>query len=556
MLVSLYAENVALIKKLNITVGAGFTVLTGETGGGKSIIVDSMALLCGARGDKTLIRTGEDQATVEGVFDVSGERAGDFAEFAGEDGLMSVYRRITADGRSVCRINGRTVPVNRLKELVSRLLNIHGQQDTQSLSDPQTHIVLLDTYAGDSAELASYREQYEVYTAAYAEAERMRKLAEEKMLRLDVLDYQINELENASVRAGEESELEGERSVLVNYEKIYDNVRGALDELKGRDSALSKLGRANDSLRRIENVLAGSSDYIKRLESCVYEIEDVAESLKDGIDLECESPEKRIDEIEERLSVISRLKRKYRTDDAGLAEQLETFKREKKELDMSDEYLADKRAFLAEAEKELARRADVLRARRRSAAALLEKEIEECLASLDMPSVTFKTEFTDIPFCENGSDGVEFLISANKGELPRPIARIASGGELSRIMLAIKSAFVRSDGVGTVVFDEIDSGISGKTSEMLGKKLKELAQKGIQIMCITHSAQVASQADTHWLVSKGVEGERTYTHVKVLGKEERIDELARIMGGIKVTDAVRSAARETLDSSHIPSDGK
>lgn len=556
MLVSLYAENVALIKKLNIEVGAGFTVLTGETGGGKSIIVDSMALLCGARGDKTLIRTGEDQATVEGVFDVSGERAGDFAEFAGEDGLMSVYRRITADGRSVCRINGRTVPVNRLRELVSRLLNIHGQQDTQSLSDPQTHIVLLDTYAGDSAELASYREQYEVYTAAYAEAERMRKLAEEKMLRLDVLDYQINELENASVRAGEESELEGERSVLVNYEKIYDNVRGALEELKGRDSALSKIGRANDSLRRIENVLAGSSDYIKRLESCVYEIEDVAESLKEGIDLECESPEKRIDEIEERLSVISRLKRKYRTDDAGLAEQLETFKREKKELDMSDEYLADKRAFLAEAEKELARRADVLRAKRQSAAALLEKEIEECLASLDMPSVTFKTEFTDIPFCENGSCGVEFLISANKGELPRPIARIASGGELSRIMLAIKSAFVRSDGVGTVVFDEIDSGISGKTSEMLGKKLKELAQKGIQIMCITHSAQVASQADTHWLVSKGVEGERTYTHVKVLGKEERIDELARIMGGIKVTDAVRSAARETLDSSHIPSDGK
>ncbi|MBO4860752.1 MAG: AAA family ATPase, partial [Clostridia bacterium] len=259
MLVSLYAENVALIKKLNITVGAGFTVLTGETGGGKSIIVDSMALLCGARGDKTLIRTGEDQATVEGVFDVSGERAGDFAEFAGEDGLMSVYRRITADGRSICRINGRTVPVNRLKELVSRLLNIHGQQDTQSLSDPQTHIGLLDTYAGDSAELASYREQYEVYTAAYAEAERMRKLAEEKMLRLDVLDYQINELENASVRAGEESELEGERSVLVNYEKIYDNVRGALEELKGRDSALSKIGRANDSLRRIENVLAGSS---------------------------------------------------------------------------------------------------------------------------------------------------------------------------------------------------------------------------------------------------------------------------------------------------------
>ncbi len=552
MLVSLYAENIALIKELNIDIGRGFTVLTGETGGGKSIIVDSMALLCGARGDKTLIRTGEDQASVEGVFDVSGKDDPDLAEFAGEDGLVSIYRRITSDGRSVCRINGRTVPVNRLKEIASKLLNIHGQQDTQSLSDPQTHIALLDIYAGDGAALGAYREQYAVYTSALAETERLQKLADEKMLRLDVLSFQINELENASVRAGEESELENERSVLVNYEKIYDNVRLALEELRGRDSALGKINKANDSLRRIEGVLAGSDDYIKRLESCVYEIEDIAGSLKDGIDLECESPEKRIDEIEERLSVISRLKRKYRTDDAGLAEQLTKLKQEKRELDLSDEYLADKRAELAGAEKELAARASVLRAKRRAAAAKLEKEIETCLASLDMPAVTFVTDFKDIAYCEDGADGVEFLISANKGELPRPIARIASGGELSRIMLAIKSAFVETDGVGTVVFDEIDVGISGKTSEMLGKKLRQLAEKGIQILCITHSAQIAGQADTHWRVSKMVKGERTYTHVKVLTEEERVEELARIMGGINVTEAVRRAAREALANGQKP----
>ena len=546
MLISLYAENVALIKKLNIEVAPGFTVLTGETGGGKSIIVDSMALLCGARGDKTLIRTGEDQACVEGVFDVSGCDLGEDAEFVGEDNIVSIFRRITADGRSVCRINGRTVPVARLKSLVSALLNIHGQQDTLSLSDPQTHIGLLDTYADDSAELTRYAEQYGVYNSALAEVRRLEKLGEEKMLRLDVLEFQINELKSAKVRANEEQELENERLVLVNYEKIYENVRSALIELKGRDSALDRLNKANDSLRRIENVLSGSADLIKRLESCTYEIDDIAQSLKDGVDIDCESPEKRIDEIEERLSVISRLKRKYRTDDEGLAHKLEELEREKSELDMNDELLEDKRAELEEAENELGKRALDLRSRRVSAARELEKAIETCLASLDMPAVTFVVEFTDIPFSENGTDGVEFLISANKGELPRPISRIASGGELSRIMLSVKTAFAKADGVGTVVFDEIDSGISGKTSERLGIKLKELSESGIQILCITHSAQIAGLADTHWRVSKGEENGRTYTSVKILTEEERVEEIARIMGGITVTDAVRAAARESL----------
>lgn len=548
MLISLYAENVALIKKLNIDVSGGFTVLTGETGGGKSIIVDSMALLCGARGDKTLIRTGEDFACVEGVFDVSGADLGENAYLAGEDGKVSVYRRITSDGRGVCRINGRTVPVTVLKQFVSGLLNIHGQQDTQSLSDPQTHIALLDIYAGDSELLVSYGEKYALYTSALAECARLEKMSEEKALRMDVLDFQIKELENASVRAGEEAELENERSVLVNYEKIYENVRTALDELSGRGGALDKIYKANDSLGRIENVLAGSGDYIKRLQSCTYEIDDIAESLKQGIDVDCESPEKRIDEIEERLSVISRLKRKYRTDDEGLALKLEELKKEKSELDLSDEYLADIRAELEEKKKTLEKAASALHEKRAGAAKRLEKEIEDCLATLDMPSVTFVVEFTDIPFCENGADGVEFLISANKGELPRPIARIASGGELSRIMLSVKSAFAKTDGVRTVVFDEIDTGISGKTSERLGIKLRELAESGIQIMCITHSPQIACLADTHWLVSKGEEGERTYTSVKVLSFEERVEEIARIMGGITVTDSVRAAARESLES--------
>ena len=546
MLVSLYAENVALIKKLNIDVAPGFTVLTGETGGGKSIIVDSMALLCGARGDKTLIRTGEDQACVEGVFDVSGCDLGEDAEFAGEDNMISVFRRITADGRSVCRINGRTVPVARLKSLVSALLNIHGQQDTLSLSDPQTHIGLLDTYADDSAELARYAEQYGVYNSALAEVRRLEKLSEEKMLRLDVLEFQINELKGANVRAGEEQELENERLVLVNYEKIYENVRSALSELKGRDSALERLSKANDSLRRIENVLSGSDELIKRLESCTYAIDDIAQSLKEGVDIDCESPEKRIDEIEERLSVISRLKRKYRADDEGLALKLEELEHEKTELDMNDELLEDRRQELDVAKEELGKCALDLRSRRVSAARELEKAIETCLASLDMPAVTFVVEFTDIPFSENGTDGVEFLISANKGELPRPISRIASGGELSRIMLSVKTAFAKADGVGTVVFDEIDSGISGKTSEKLGIKLKELSENGIQILCITHSAQIAGLADTHWRVSKGEENGRTYTSVKILTEEERVDEIARIMGGITVTDAVRAAARESL----------
>ncbi|MDD4125522.1 MAG: DNA repair protein RecN [Eubacteriales bacterium] len=546
MLLSLYIENVALIKKLNIDINAGFTVLTGETGGGKSIIIDSLALLCGSRGDRSLIRTGEDFACVEGIFDLRGVSLGEDAELADNDQTVTVYRRITADGRSVCKAGGRTISVSKLKGIVSRLVNIHGQQDTQALSDPSSHLNLLDAYAGHERELEAYAASYAAYIALEDEVKRLGKINEDKLIRLDVLEFQINELDGANIIEGEEEGLESEKSVLVNYEKILDNVKTALDSLDGRDSALMGLYKAQEALNRLEGVLSGISDYVKRLESCSYEMRDIVDSLKSDISIDCDSPEKRIDEIEERLALISRLKRKYRTDEAGLSEKLKALKKEKEELVTSDEILEDRKNELTDKAKLLQALADTLSIKRKSAALKLEKEIEANLSQLDMPSVTFATEFGRTPFTPTGTDTAEFLISANAGEEPRSIARIASGGELSRIMLSVKSAFAEIDGVTTVVFDEIDTGISGKTSERIGLKLKKLTEPGIQILCVTHSPQIACLADTHLSVSKAEDGGRTYTSVKELSFEERINEIARIMGGIQVTEAVRAASREAL----------
>ncbi len=546
MLLNLYVENIALIKKLNIDISEGFTVLTGETGGGKSIIIDSLSLLCGGRGDKSLIRTGEDSATVEGVFSADVSALGDDAEYADEDGNVTVYRRISTDGRSVCRLGGRTVPVSKLKSFMDTMLNIHGQQDTQSLSDVSTHITLLDSYAGNNELFDSYSEIYALYRGLCSEVEKLEKISEDKLIRLDVIDFQIKELENASIKPGEEEKLESEKNVLANYEKIMNGVRTSSESLDGRESALSKIRKACDALSRIETYLDGAADYIKRLESCTYEISDIVSSLKGSVETEYDSPDKRIDEIEDRLVTISRLKRKYRLDEEGLVKRLEELKTEKEQLDLSDELLREKKEELKKTESLLEEAAEKLSFSRKEAAKKLEREIEKNLSFLDMPSVTFVTEFTRIPFAENGYDTAEFLISANKGEEPRPIARIASGGELSRIMLSVKSAFAEIDGVKTVIFDEIDTGISGKTSEKLGLQLKELNKKGIQVLCVTHSSQIACLADTHLRVSKAVDGDRTYTSVKKLDFEERVDEIARIIGGITVTDSVRKASREAL----------
>jgi DNA repair protein RecN (Recombination protein N) len=547
MLLSLYIENIALIKKLNIDINKGFTVLTGETGGGKSIIIDSLALLCGARGDKSLIRTGEDYAFVEGVFDVSDSTLGEDAEFA-EGGTLAVSRRITSDGRSVCKAGGRTIPVSRLKGIVSKLLNIHGQQDTQSLSDPATHLTLLDAYGGLQNILDEYNAAYGEYTLIGEEVNRLSKINEDKLIRLDVINFQIQELEGADISAGEEERLESERTILINFEKILDNVKTALNALNGTGGVLDGMYKASDSLNRLEGTLAGASDYVNRIESAAYDIKDIVDSLKSDISLDIESPEKRIDEIEERLSTISRLKRKYRTSEEGLVEKLNELKKEKLLLDSSDEALQDKINELKATEEKLKVIADNLSEMRKKAAKRLEKEIEGHLAELDMPSVTFVTEFANIPFSPSGTDYAEFFISANAGEEPKPISKIASGGELSRIMLSIKSAFAFIDNVKTVVFDEIDTGISGKTSEKLGIKLKKLTEKGIQILCVTHSPQIACLADTHLGVSKFQDGGRTYTAVKTLDFEERIDEIARIMGGINITDSVRAASREALEN--------
>lgn len=523
-------------------------MLTGETGGGKSIIIDSLSLLCGGRGDRALIRTGEETAFVEGIFELPPDTHGFEDGYIGEDGLFAVSRKITSDGRSICKAGGRTIPVSRLRELTSRLLNIHGQQDTQALSDPLTHLDMLDVYAKSRGEssLDEYTKVYSDYSRQKLKTQKLEKSAEDSELRAETLDFQIQELENLSVSRGEEDRLISEKTLLTNYEKIFGGVKTAKDALVGGEGVYFGLNRAIESLGRISGLLKTTPELISRLDSCLIEVKDIADSLGSIVGIDCPSPETRIDEIETRLSAISRFCRKHKSTADGLADVLALLKEERETIGTADELLSAAKAELELLIKNLTAAGEKLTSSRKGAAALLEREIEASLCELDMPAVTFVTSIEKKPFGAGGGDSVEFLVSANAGEDPKPIAKIASGGELSRIMLSIKSAFAEIDGVKTVVFDEIDSGISGKTSEKLGLKLKELSKKGIQILCVTHAVQIACQADGHLLVSKAEEGGRTFTSAKTLSFEERVDEIARIMGGVEVTGSVKAASREYL----------
>lgn len=555
MLQSLHIENIAVIKSLDLDLGEGFAVLSGETGAGKSIILDSLNLLLGNRVSRELIRTGETRATVSAVFGGldGGTRA--YLEERGficEGGELMLSRTLSADGRGSARLNGQAIPVAMQKELGQLLFNIHGQNDSQKLLQKSSHAAILDAFAHDEREAETYRAAYRTYLAcrdALRECDRDTAAAEQ--LR-DVLTFQIKEIGAAKLRVGEEEKLTAERNKLQNIEKIAKQVKFTHYALRGSEkSAAVLLERAAASLRQITGVVPECEALAERLISARYEIEDIAETVAEmgGDEALAEDPTAALNRIESRLDTIARLERKYGPDIAAVLAFRDGAKEKLDALENADSHRASLLRDLTAAEKTLCEAADALRAARRRASSELTARIGEELRFLDMPRVHFDVRLSPLegkePYRADGGDDVEFLISTNPGEPLLPMIRIASGGELSRIMLAIKSVLSGADGVPTLIFDEVDTGVSGKTSRKIGIKLKTIA-RGAQVLCVTHSAQIVSLADHHYYIYKEEVAGRTETRVRELAGEERVEEIARILGGMQVTDAQRESARELM----------
>lgn len=552
MLLSIYIENIALIKKLSLEPDPGFCAFTGETGAGKSIIIDSLGLLCGARSDKDIIRTGEDEAFVEGIFTVEDKNTLDFLKTMDiepeEDMSITVSRRLTRDGRSGAKINGRNIPLSRLRSAMSQLLSIHGQQDTQSFADTERQRMMLDAFAKNDNELNCYREKYTEYKEIKRRLESLDSDSREREIRLDMLRYKINELTAAKIAKGEKESLESERRILANSEKIISRSGIAYNALyHSENSTLETVEQAYSAISSLAGIVGEADELSQRLESVKYEIIDIAETVKKFTESDGIQVDKRLDECETRLEFIKKLELKYRTDSDNFQSLLEEWEEELDINENSEEEAARLVKLLSDTEKELTKAAEKLSDTRKKAAEKLCRRVTEELYELDMPGVSFSVAFGEKEFASDGTDEPEFLISANKGELPKPMAKIASGGELSRIMLCLKCVFADSEAIGTIIFDEIDTGVSGSTSEKIGKRLKLAANgKKTQVICVTHSAILASKADAHYKISKKEHDGRIVTDVEKLDRDGRINELARIMGGVNISESVFRAAEEML----------
>lgn len=552
MLLSLHIENVAVIKCVDIDFEKGFTALTGETGAGKSILIDSIGFLLGARGDRELLRTGEEKAVVSAMFGDLGEdccRLLAENELApDEDGNLLLTRTLGADGRTQCKVNGRAVGIYTLRAVAPSLISIHGQSDNLQLLKSENHLSMLDAYAENKTARDTYAAAYAAMQDARRALEALQMSDAEKQKKTETLTHTVQLLESAKLHAGEEEKLLAERKIVADAERISRQTsfvyRALRDAEKGNAAYI--LDRCAAALTQIADTVPRAGELAARLGDMKYEIEDIADTVYDFTGDIGDDPAARLDRIESRLDKLDKLKKKFMTDEAGLLEKLTAAKQELVALsDLSDETARAQKA-LDEKTAAAVAAAEVLTASRRAAAERLVPLVSGELAFLDMEKVRFLTDIRPAALSATGADAVEFLISANPGEEPRPIAKIASGGELARIMLALKSVFADSFGVQTVIYDEMDAGVSGKTARKIGIKLKKSAQ-GTQTICVTHSAQIASLADRQLLIQKQVIGTRTETQVAEITGEDRVREIARILGGVTVSETMRSSARELIE---------
>lgn len=548
MLTSLKIENVAIIESAAIEFGCGLNVLTGETGAGKSIIIDSINAVLGDRTSKDIIRTGADSAKVFAVFEEISDSVKMLLEENGidfDEDVIIVNRTINRDGKNVCRINGTPVTVNMLKAVTRELIDIHGQHDNQALLSPEKHCVFIDSFAACSSLIEKYRKNY------YELCEVKRKLASfktdegEKARRIDLLTYQIDEIEMADIRIGEKEELSERKNFINNAQKVINALNSAYNVLKCDDGGIDCISDAAYNVEKAEEYLPSVSSVLEQLNNIRYELDDVAEALNDKLS-ELDYNEFELDEIEARLDLLYKLSRKYGDSEEEILEYLKNARIELENISFSDEKIR----LLTQKEKELeditASLAAELTTVRVSAGEKLSGLISEELEFLDMPNVSFVVSRKESVLSENGADEIEFLISANAGELPKPLHKIASGGELSRIMLAIKNVLADADNIGTMIFDEIDTGVSGRAAQKIAMKLRQVSS-GRQVICVTHLAQIAAQGDVHLYISKSVREGKTYTQVQSLLGNDRVHEVARIMGGIEITDLQIQSAREMLE---------
>ena len=547
MLTSLKIENVAIIENAAIEFGCGLNVLTGETGAGKSIIIDAINAVLGERTSKELIRTGTDSAKVYAVFeDVSSNVIDSLADdgIDCDDGVLIINRIINRDGRNMCRINGNTVTVSMLKGIGRQLIDIHGQHDNQALLSPEKHCAFVDGYASCDELIEQYRASYAELCRVRNELKSINTDESEKARRTDLLEFQIDELEKADIRIGERDELTSEKTLYNNSQKIIASLNRAYDALKADDAGIDMINTAASELDSAGGYFEPINEVSQRVNDIRYELEDAAETIRDSLS-QLDYDESRLDEIEERLDTLYRLSRKYGETEEDMLGYLDDARAELESITFSEERLKQLNAK----EKELYIRADALADRlseqRRQAGEDLNKKICAELEFLDMPNVTFVVDNRKTELTENGKDNIEFLISANAGEEPKSLAKIASGGELSRIMLAIKNVIADTDNVDTMIFDEIDTGVSGRAAQKIAMKLHSVS-KGRQVVCVTHSAQIAAEGDVHLYISKSVRDGKTYTDIRVLDGDERAMEIARITGGIEITELQLQNAKEML----------
>ena len=549
MLWQLYIENVAIIEKLSVEFAPGFVVFTGETGAGKSILIDSIGAVLGERTNRELVRRGADRALVTATFtglpQAAAARLAELGYPPEEDAVM-LSREIGADGRSVCRIDGRPATVGIVRQLAPMLLQIHGQHDTMQLLTEAAQGEIIDRYGGLSQEIAGFREQYRRLTAVSRELEQLRMDEAEKARTTELLRYQVDEIDAAELENGEEEELHEQRDRIRNRVKIADALNRALENLSGGEEDAGAVDLLSDAVGSLKEIARFDEEYENlrvQLEEAYYTVEEAASTLRDLSEEDSDAAE--LDEIESRLDLIYQLERKYGRTIADVLAFGEKAREQLERIVTGDERQAQLRREQDSLRAKLTERATFLHEQRIAAAARFAGAVRENLTFLDMPQVRFEVRCDRVQLCENGIDRLQFLISTNPGEEPKPISRIASGGELSRIMLAMKNVQADSDEVGTLIFDEIDTGVSGRAAQKIGQTLVSAA-KNRQVLCVTHLAQMAALAAQHLYLYKEVVGERTYTRIRVLDRPGRVDELSRILGGEHITELVRQNADEML----------
>ena len=547
MLSLLHIENIAVIESADISFDQGFNILTGETGAGKSIVIDAISAILGERAYRDMIRTGAGKASVRAVFTDVPE-FGWFAENGVEyDPETIVQREIYLDGKNVCRVNGTLVTVSILRKLGIQLINIHGQHDSASLFDENNHLQFLDDFAVNEDLRQQYSTAYETVAKLRREIDSLTMDESEKLRRMETLRFQIEEISKAELEAGEDETLESRRKLLQNAEKLAAGMNDAVETVYGgedTDGAAVLLAQAERSLARIakyDDSIAALHDKIADL---MYQVQDAAEELKDARDDLAYSSDE-LEQIESRLDVIHRLRRKYGATCADILDYLERAKQELDEIEFSDDHLERLKGKLSKAEKTAWAAAKVLRENRKKTAVELSSRILTELAQLDMPRVQFQCEFTELDLTPNGADAVAFYMSANAGEALKPLSKVASGGELARIMLAMKNVLAEQDQIATLIFDEVDTGVSGRAAQKVAEKLRSVARNK-QVLCVTHLPQLAALANTHLLIAKAERDGRTYTTVTPLDIEGRKRELARIIGGANITETTLKSAEEML----------